>query len=100
MSVSTDYAFDIPVPLLEGQTLIRTVSEAAEIVRSNMRRRSRCRGLMRSSCSNVHLRAKKSKKLASPSVRGQRKKVLHKPAQPHAHRLLEADEDTHRQLAS
>jgi len=45
MSVSTDYAFDIPVPLLEDQTLIRTVSEAAEIVRSNMRRRFTMQGL-------------------------------------------------------
>ena len=41
----TDYAFDNPVLLLKDQILIRTASEAAEIVRSKMRGRFTMHGL-------------------------------------------------------
>ena len=44
MSSATDYAFENPVPL-NDQTLIRTASEAAEIVRSKMRRHFTMQGL-------------------------------------------------------
>ena len=45
MSSVTDYAFDNSVALLRNQTLIRTASQAAEIVRSQMRRRFTMHGL-------------------------------------------------------
>ena len=44
MSAATDYAFENPVGLL-GNEMIRTASQAAEIVRSNLRRRFTMRGL-------------------------------------------------------
>ena len=44
MSATTDYAFENPVALLEND-LVRTASQAAEIVRSNLRRRFTMQGL-------------------------------------------------------
>jgi hypothetical protein len=45
MSTATDYAFENPVTLLEDATLIRTASQAMEIVRTNLRRRFSMHGL-------------------------------------------------------
>jgi hypothetical protein len=45
MSATTDYAFENPVALLEAPMLIRTASQAIEIVRSNLRRRFTMHGL-------------------------------------------------------
>ena len=42
---ATDYAFDNPVGLLGDQTVIRTASQAVEIVRWNLRRRFTMQGL-------------------------------------------------------
>jgi hypothetical protein len=45
MSAATDYAFENPVTLLHHPLLIRTASQAVEIVRSNLRRRFTMHGL-------------------------------------------------------
>ena len=45
MTAVTDYAFDDPVRLRETGRLIRTATQAADIVRSNMRARFSMQGL-------------------------------------------------------
>ena len=45
MSAATDYAFDNPIGLLQSETVIRTASQAAEIVRSKLRTRFTMQGL-------------------------------------------------------
>ena len=45
MSAATDYAFDNPIGLLQSETVIRTASQAAEIVRSRLRTRFTMQGL-------------------------------------------------------
>ena len=45
MTAVTDYAFDNPVRLRETGRLIRTATQAADIVRSNMRARFSMQGL-------------------------------------------------------